>query len=82
MVAQLQHRFFISSDRRAVYESTPTGIALLLWHNGRKARLPVDSLPPDAKGLLCPDYRAWEWASEEWDDEGRNLQNRHLMPVL
>ena len=64
MIAQLPHRFFIDREQRAVYESSTTGVSLLLWHNGRKVRLPVDSLPPTAEGMLCPDYRAWEWARD------------------
>ena len=69
MIARLMHRFFIDRARRAVYESTPRGAALLLWRNGRKVRLPVDGLPPTAEAVLCPAQRAWEWASEEWRPE-------------
>lgn len=66
MIAQLPHRFFIDREHRAVYEKSETGVSLLLWHDGRKVRLPVEALPPTAHGLLCPAHRAWEWAGETW----------------
>jgi len=69
MIAELVHRFFLDRERRAVYEATATGVSLLLWRNGRKVRLPVPEVPPTAEGLLCPAYRAWEWAGEEWGRE-------------
>ena len=66
MIAQLDHRYFISMERRAVYEKVASGFVELVWRRGLKARDPVRSLPPDAQGLVCGVERAWEWAREEW----------------
>ncbi|MCQ2390024.1 MAG: hypothetical protein MJ240_01260 [Kiritimatiellae bacterium] len=70
MVAKLDHRYFISMERRAVYEKVASGFVELVWRQGLKARDPVGMLPPDAQGLVCGVERAWEWAREEWSTPG------------